>query len=99
MARQAALPCLKCTLSLRRAWRHSARHRRLLHLRLSCGDLVRCFRFALTSGRACEPSRPGWAVQQAPCARIVVSVGRGPEASREPVYETGPRAPHPIPLK
>ena len=24
-----------------------------------------------------------WAVQQAPCARIVVSVGRGPEASRE----------------
>ena len=39
------------------------------------------------------------AVQQAPCARIVVSVGRGPEASWERGYESRPQAPHPAPLK
>src|SRR5262249_23585073 len=35
--------------------------------------------------------------QQAPCTRIVVSVGRGPEASRERGYEPRPQAPHPAP--
>ena len=37
------------------------------------------------------------AVQQAPCARIVVSVGRGPETSRGLGYESNPQAPRPTP--
>ena len=39
---------------------------------------------SLTSGRACRPERTAPVVQQAPCTRVIVSVGRGPEASREP---------------